>query len=381
MAGKLTDLTPIALPLAGSLMEVSSKVSSTYTSRSILLENVIAASLSAASNSITVVGAGTDIDLLIKPKGNGAVVVGAGGWVYATQASGAGSIILNNGTSDTPNLKFAYGNNHNIGMDVNAGTMRWISDSDEAGGAVIATMGLTGHIAAGNYASNSGFITSTGSAELIMRASSDLGSVGIGVHLQYSDQSAWRDAVAVSNASGFSTLFLMTLGGKVSVGVTADKVGGVIFNSYTDTATTSTNGTEDDLYSYTTVANTFTNNGDSVAEVEHVQFVSSATASRRLKKYFAGTLIFDSGSLTLTLGGDFDLETTVIRESSTVVRCTVQVVTTSASSVPYSTYTRITGLTLTGTNILKTTGIASGTGAASGDIVNKMAKVWHWPAA
>jgi hypothetical protein len=109
--------------------------------------------------------------------------------------------------------------------------------------------------------------------------------------------------------------------------------------------------------------------------------VSSATAARRLKKYFAGTLIFDSGSLTLSLGGDFWLETTIIRESSTVVRVSVNVVTTSASSVPYATYTRITGLTLTGTNILKTTGIASGTGAASGDIVNKFAKVFNRPAA
>lgn len=156
---------------------------------------------------------------------------------------------------------------------------------------------------------------------------------------------------------------------------------GTIFNSFTDASTTNTNGTEDDLYTYTIAANTLAINGDSIFQKEHVQFVSSATAARRLKKYFAGTLIFDSGMVTLTLGGEFVIETTIIRESATVVRCSVNVVTTSASSVPYATYTRITALTLTGTNILKTTGIASGTGAASGDIVERLSKVKLEPAA
>lgn len=168
---------------------------------------------------------------------------------------------------------------------------------------------------------------------------------------------------------------------QTSAGASLGNVGGTIFNDFTTTSTSHTDGTEDDLYSYTTVANTFAINGDSVIENEHVQFVGSATATRRLKKYFAGTLIFDSGSLTLSLGGDFILETIVIRESSTVVRVSVSVVTTSASSIPYATYTRITGLTLTGTNILKTTGIAAGVGAASGDISNLLAKVIAMPAA
>jgi len=161
----------------------------------------------------------------------------------------------------------------------------------------------------------------------------------------------------------------------------SSKIGGIIFNSFTDTSSTSTNGTEDDLYSYTIAASTLAINGDSLYQREHAQFVSSATASRRIKKYFGGTLIFDSGALTLTLGGDFILDTQVIRESSSVVRVSVSVVTTSASSVPYATYTRITGLTLTNTQVLKTTGIAAGTGAASGDIINKLSKVTFEPAA
>ncbi len=198
-----------------------------------------------------------------------------------------------------------------------------------------------------------------------------------------------RGESGVSLSVGTSIKAALDSSGNFGIGVTPTRIlslrsgsstalaqsGGTIFNSFTDTSTTSTDGTEDDLYSYSIAANTLATNGDGVFEREHVQFVASATAARRLKKYFGGSLVFDSGALTLTLGGDFTIETMVIRESSTVVRVSVNVVTTSASSIPYATYTRITSLTLTNAQVLKTTGIASGTGAASGDIVNNMARV------
>lgn len=155
-------------------------------------------------------------------------------------------------------------------------------------------------------------------------------------------------------------------------------VGGTIFNHYTTVSTTHTDGTEDDLYSNTTAAGALNADGASFQQTEQVSFVSSATAARRLKKYFGGTLIFDSGALTLVAGGSFTLITTIIRESSTVVRCSVAVTSTSASTVPYTTYTRVTGLTLSSTQILKTTGIASGTGAASADISDLLEKtIWQ----
>lgn len=153
----------------------------------------------------------------------------------------------------------------------------------------------------------------------------------------------------------------------------------VLFDHYADVSTTSTDGTENDLYTDTLVAGQLANNGEKVIETEFATFIASATASRRLKKYFGGTLIFDSGALTLSLGADFSIKTEVIRESSSIVRITVTVSTTSASTVPYVTYTKITGLTLANTQILKTTGIASGAGAASGDIINKMATI-EWKA-
>lgn len=159
-----------------------------------------------------------------------------------------------------------------------------------------------------------------------------------------------------------------------------DQVPRTLFNHNSDTATTHTDGTEDDLYSDTLTAGVLGANGDKIFATEYLVFAASATAARRVKKYFGGTQIFDSGSLTLTLGGDFSIATEVIRESSSIVRIVVRVTTTSASSVPYVTYTRITGLTLANTQVLKSTGIASGTGAASGDITEKMGWIQWIPA-
>lgn len=167
---------------------------------------------------------------------------------------------------------------------------------------------------------------------------------------------------------------------QTSAGASIGNVGGSIFDHFTDTASTSTDGTENDLYSDTTVANTFAVDGDSIYNTMYISFTGSATATRRLRLYFAGTTIWDSGTLTLGAGGDFTLTTLIERESSTVVRCNVSVQTTSASTVPYSTYTRITGLTLTTTNIFKATGVAAGVGASSGDITAKLSKT-EWFAA
>lgn len=55
--------------------------------------------------------------------------------------------------------------------------------------------------------------------------------------------------------------------------------------------------------------------------------------------------------------------------------------TTTASSAPYCTYTKVTGLTLSNTNILKITGEAAGVGAATDDIVAKLSTISWIPAA
>lgn len=155
----------------------------------------------------------------------------------------------------------------------------------------------------------------------------------------------------------------------------------VLFDHYQDSASTSVDGSYDDLYSDSIAAGTLYSNGDKLIEYEYLSTVGSATAARRIRKYFGGALIFDSGSLTMSLGGDFRISTEVIRESSSVARCLVSVVTTSASTVPYVTYTSVSSLSFSSAQILKTSVSASGTGAAPGDITNKMASIEFKPAA
>jgi len=157
-------------------------------------------------------------------------------------------------------------------------------------------------------------------------------------------------------------------------------IGGTLFQHFADAG----NGTtvETDLYSDTTAANTLATNGDQILMEIAGIFVSSATATRQIRAYFAGTILFDSGALSISAGSDaWNLCVTIIRESSSVVRCTANMTTTGAALNAYSAYTRITGLTLSGTNILKTTGTAAGVGAATDDIVAKLGSVAFVPAA
>jgi len=64
-----------------------------------------------------------------------------------------------------------------------------------------------------------------------------------------------------------------------------------------------------------------------------------------------------------------------------VVRVSAEFVPSGITLQPVVTYTRITGLTLSGANILKITGIASNTNAAAGDITAKLGTVEWLPAA
>jgi hypothetical protein len=146
---------------------------------------------------------------------------------------------------------------------------------------------------------------------------------------------------------------------------------GDIFEAYADTGNTTT--TETDLHSYTTPANAFGNNGEKIASEYGGLFVSSATATRQIKVYFAGTVIFDTGALTLSLSSAWTCFVTIIRVSSTVVRYMVSLATEGAALSAYTNVGELTGLTLSNTNILKITGQAAGVGAATNDIVLKLA--------
>lgn len=157
-------------------------------------------------------------------------------------------------------------------------------------------------------------------------------------------------------------------------------VGGTLFDHYAD----ANNGTtvETDLYTDTLAASTLANNGDKVLGQYQVVCTGAALASQEMRIYFGGTLIYDSGALSIgAITANFTFNVTVIRETSSVVRCMTEVSTDFATLFPYSKYTRVTGLTLSNTQIIKITGQASGAGGGSNQITASMGYIDFQPAA
>ena len=150
-----------------------------------------------------------------------------------------------------------------------------------------------------------------------------------------------------------------------------------LFNHFADVGNVGTG--EDDLYSDTTAAGQLASNGDRL-EIEYGgTFVSSATATRQIRIYFGGTLIFDTGALTLSLSAAWTIYTTIMRVSSSVIRYMVSMTTEGAALAAYTAVGELTGLTLSNTNVLKVTGESAGVGAADNDIVAKLGSVVYRP--
>lgn len=159
---------------------------------------------------------------------------------------------------------------------------------------------------------------------------------------------------------------------QTSAGGLLGNVGGTIFTDFADGASTHTDGTFDDLYTHTTVANTFANNGDTLRGRVGLTLVGSATATRQIKLVFAGNTIFDTTALVSATGSNVVIDYTLVRVSATVVRYGVTIFSPGLASVVPPAVGELTSLTLTGTNILKVTGAAASTGAASSDITAKV---------
>ena len=154
-------------------------------------------------------------------------------------------------------------------------------------------------------------------------------------------------------------------------------LGGILTQNYADVGNVGTG--EDDLHTYTVPASVLGTNGDKIEAEYMVVLAAHATATRQVRAYFAGTATVDSTALTLASGGTATVKTSIIRESSTVVRVSTTFTVNGITSQPVVTYTRITGLTLSSTNVLKITGEAAGVGAATDDLICKMSVVKFFP--
>lgn len=151
--------------------------------------------------------------------------------------------------------------------------------------------------------------------------------------------------------------------------------GGPLADFITDANNTGTG--ETDLYTYTTKASTLSVNGAKLI-FDVAGTFNDITATAQLRLYFGGTLIGDTGALTVSATGGWSARAMVIRTGTTTARAYVTITTPSASTANYTTETDITGLTLTNTNIIKITGTAGGAGGGNNDITAKLGTLIYW---
>lgn len=155
-------------------------------------------------------------------------------------------------------------------------------------------------------------------------------------------------------------------------------LGGTLFDHFVD----ANGGTsETDMYSDTLAASTLAVDGDKVQAHYCGTMVFGALTSQRVRAYFGGAGIFDTGAVTLAANTDWQVDVTIIRVSSSVVRCMVSLQTTSTTTFTYEKYTEVTSLTLSNTQILKITGVSTGTGSLATDVIAKLGTVEFKPAA
>jgi hypothetical protein len=151
-----------------------------------------------------------------------------------------------------------------------------------------------------------------------------------------------------------------------------------IADHYADAGNTSTN--ESDLYSDTIPVNTLTVNGQKIVAEYVGIIVGHATATRNIKVYF-GTVagagaIYATGAVNFAANTDWHITVTIIRDTSTTVRCVTRFISTAlATGVPVVGYIAVTTLVFTDQLLLKITGQAGGVGAATNDIVAKLGTV------
>lgn len=144
----------------------------------------------------------------------------------------------------------------------------------------------------------------------------------------------------------------------------------------------SVGGSEADIYTTTLGATVMATNENRLRAEYEGNFVTIGTEAVQLKAYFAGSLLWDSGAVTLPSGTmSWKVVVDIVRYSTTTIRATTTLITSSNQSFNYCSYIQVTGLgtALLGSNIIKLTGTSTGTGSSVGDIVGRMGDIVFTP--
>lgn len=169
---------------------------------------------------------------------------------------------------------------------------------------------------------------------------------------------------ALVDDQGRATTVLQQFFAAIKRGFAAVPAGGAtkvlipLFAHYTTSGTSSV--AETDLYSDTLAAGQLAANGDTIYVDFTTQYAPGA-ATRRVRLYFGGTVIYDSTAIAGPGNSTLTGRATIVREDASTVRCSVQIVVSAAgySTSTVASYTSITGLTLSNTQIVKLTGQSS----------------------
>lgn len=227
----------------------------------------------------------------------------------------------------------------------------------------------------GNTSATKKFLTQTGTGSVSASlawgvvASGDVSGLGTAAT---TNASAYDVAGAAASAAAASD----PLGTATTATAHVPKI---IFDHYADVSSVGT--AETTIYTDTIAAGQLTNNGDKLTAIYGLNLVNSAS-TKEIRLYFGGTVIFDSGALAVSASGDASFNVLIIRDGATSVRFAVSAATTTGATVAgLSNVGKVTGLTLSATNILKITGQAAGIAAANADLVGICGTVRYEPAA
>lgn len=152
-------------------------------------------------------------------------------------------------------------------------------------------------------------------------------------------------------------------------------------NFTTDGASTHVDGTEDTLKTLTMDAGQLGADSAKLSGYLQVVLVGHLISTQRVRLYFGGTAILDTTAINIPTTAALTVRFEIFRVSSSVVRASVTALVEPATTgIPASTYTEITGLTLSAAQTIAIKAIATGTNSAAADVTVKQGKVDFQPA-
>lgn len=139
----------------------------------------------------------------------------------------------------------------------------------------------------------------------------------------------------------------------------ATKVMVPLFSHYTTAGTNA--AVEQDLYSDTLAAGQFANNGDTVYVDYCFSYPAGAGTTRTARAYVAGTQVFITGPIVTAGNTVTTVRLVVVREDASTLRVSSLGIgqPNASGTAVASVYTRITGLALSGSIVIKCTGQSS----------------------